>query len=256
MTGYDGVPVSGTRGGEGIPVLVASRTSSKRLPGKALMELNDKPLLAWVVDAARAASEPSAVVVATSTAVEDDAIADWCLSEQVECLRGPREDVASRLLGIADYLSVPAFVRISGDSPLMDPNLIDRAIQLYRASGADLVTNVYPRTFPKGQSVEVVTTEILRKLLGVAPTARQREHVTQGLYECLLEARIVNFTADNGALSGKQSDFASCNLSVDTLDDFRLVETIISQLKPTSPERAGWHACWLAAQASSSQGEQ
>ena len=56
------------------------------------------------------------------------------------------------------------FVRVSGDSPMIDPKLIDKAIKISKKTkGHDIITNVFPRTFPKGQSVEVIKTFTLKK---------------------------------------------------------------------------------------------
>ena len=82
---------------------------------------------------------------------------------------------------------------ISGDSPLIDSTLVDRLVSVFRESDRpDLVTNVARRTFPKGQSIEVVSVEALRTrvLDGMSPT--EKEHVTESFYKHPDGGRIIS----------------------------------------------------------------
>lgn len=86
------------------------------------------------------------IVIATSHQPEDDAISDFANKSGVECFRGALEDVRSRFVEIVEKRQLSAFVRISGDSPMIDPSLIDQAVTLYHSGNYDLVTNVQKRT--------------------------------------------------------------------------------------------------------------
>lgn len=164
--------------------------SSQRLPGKVLAPLAGRPALAWLLE--RLA--PFEVVVATSDEPSDDRVADFCAGRGVECFRGPLADVAARFAGVIERYRLDAFVRVNGDSPLLDPVLVAQGIELFRATTPDLATNVFPRSFPPGQSVEVVD--------GAAFLAardefddRDREHVTTFFYARPERFRIENFSA-------------------------------------------------------------
>ncbi len=109
-------------------VFVAARMSSSRLPGKALMQFGDRPLLSHVVDAASSADGAGGVVVLTSREHSDDPIAEWCNYNSVDFFRGNLNDVAGRFLEAANSLGVESFVRVSGDSPMLDPRLISFAV--------------------------------------------------------------------------------------------------------------------------------
>ena len=91
--------------------------------------------------------------------------------------------MASRLYETAKANKAKFFVRISGDSPLIDPKIIDKAIKISHKQGKyDIITNVFPRTFPKGQSVEVIKTSILKKYSKNFSKA-DKEHVTKYFYK-------------------------------------------------------------------------
>jgi spore coat polysaccharide biosynthesis protein SpsF len=160
-----------------VGAVVQARMTSTRLPGKVLMPLAGRPALVWLLERLERATELDALIVATSVEASDDPVAHFCEQRGTACARGPLDHVAQRMLDAARAAGLDAFVRISGDSPLLDQRLVDHAVELMRRTRAPLVTNVRPRTFPPGQSVEVVRTEALADALG------DPEHVTGELYE-------------------------------------------------------------------------
>lgn len=211
-----------------VGAVVQARMGSQRLPGKVAMPLGGRPALAWLLERLAHAETLDAIVVATSDACADDVVCDLCARLDVRCHRGPEDDVAQRLLDAADELGLEGFVRVNGDSPLLDQALVNRGVRLFRGGAFDLVTNVHPRTFPRGQSVEVVRTEALRAALPRLTQPGDREHVTQGLYREL--QRIENFAAD------EPSDM---RLVLDTPEDVAPLEGIFAAL-----ERPHWQYGW------------
>lgn len=214
-----------------IPIVVAARMNSRRLPGKVLREIAGRPLLQYVVDNLADVEARGPVIVATSTAPGDDPIAAWCAHRGVACHRGPLDDVAARLIGAARAAGSDAFVRISGDSPLIDPALVEQALALFAVTNADLVTNVQVRTFPKGCSVEVIRAGTLAAHLDRFARSDDREHVTAVFYRHPEGARIVNFTS--GVAAG------DVQLAVDTIEDLHNFERVLSQIDGDA-RRAGW----------------
>lgn len=197
--------------------------ASTRLPGKALRPLCGKPMLQYVLERVSRSARVRALAVCTSDQPQDDPIAQWCERLGVRCARGPHEHVAQRLLTAAERLGLTAFVRICGDSPLVDPALIDACAALYVPGRHDLVTNKLRRSFPLGETVELVDLAALRRAVGRMSTAAQREHVTTYFYEHPDEFEIVGIS--NGV------DLSSLKLCVDTEEDFERVEAIVSQMR-------------------------
>ena len=210
-------------------IIVFARMDSARLPGKALADLAGRPLLGRVLDRVRRAQRCKRVVVATSERAADDAIADFVAAEGVECFRGHHTDVAQRALDCCAALGLDAFVRISGDSPFMPPELIDRALQTMRETDADLATNVFPRSYPAGASVEAIKADALRRAHGDM-SASEREHVTEAFYKAPATWRIVNFSAP-------APTYADVRLTVDTPAELEVARALTARLMP-NPERA------------------
>ena len=136
--------------------IIQARMSSQRLPGKVLKEVQGRPLLDYVCKRISKSRLLQNTVVATSDHSSDDPVFEYCLNQGIECYRGPLEDVAGRFAGALLNYGAPAFLRISADSPFIDPELIDEAIRHFQSGKYEIVTNVFPRSFPKGQSLEIV----------------------------------------------------------------------------------------------------
>lgn len=186
-----------------------------------MLDLRGRALLGRVVDRLKLASQVSKIVVATSDQSDDQAIAEFCAREGIHCARGSLDDVATRFRRVVEDEAAPAFVRISGDSPLIDPALVDRAIQSFLLGDCDLATNVQSRTFPRGQSVEVLLVETFVGACDAMTTASQREHVTRIYYEHPQDYRIRNFTSG--------LELGGINLSVDTPKDLAVIEAILER---------------------------
>jgi spore coat polysaccharide biosynthesis protein SpsF (cytidylyltransferase family) len=204
---------------------------STRLPGKVLGDLAGRPAIAWLLERLEHSDELDAVVLATSTEPDDDPVAAFGRTRGVAVHRGPLDDLAARLLGAADAFGLDAVARINGDSPVLDQRLIDRGVALLRGSGADLVSNVRPRSFPPGQSVEVLRTDVLRTAVERMRDDDDREHVTAWLYRHPDEVRIVRFENDPPVTEPR--------LTLDEPDDHARLEALLRGL-----ERPHWEYGW------------
>jgi len=119
--------------------------------------------------------------LATSDQSQDDAVADFAAKGDWAVHRGSLEDVWSRFRDIAISARASWIIRICADSPLMSASLIQTMIKLLRPD-SDLITNIYPRTFPRGQSVEIIRARLFREEPFFPKTNSDREHVTSHLY--------------------------------------------------------------------------
>jgi len=206
-----------------IGAIVQARMTSRRLPGKSLRPLCGKPMLQYVLESLGRLNELAGAIVATSIDPSDDPIAEFCGQFGCDCFRGPLDNVAERFLQAAVAHDYSTFVRISGDSPLLDPRLVARAAALFAESGADLATNVFPRTYPAGMSVEVVRTETFERIVPALVDPGDREHVTSYFYRQAERFRIVNFALDTPR--------RDVHLAVDTPEQFEYMARIVGAMR-------------------------
>ena len=167
-------------------------------------------------------SKISSLVIATSDQTADDKIESHAKKLDVGVFRGNLEGVGSRLLETAISKNADAFIRISADSPFIDWRIVDHAVSLYQACHPDLVTNVFPRTFPKGQSVEIIKTSTLADICKIERSPQQKEHVTPYIYCHYKKFRIVSFTSGIDS-----SDSVHC---IDDQDDFERAEEVVKEI--------------------------
>ncbi len=209
--------------------IVQARSSSLRLPRKVLMPINGIPLIGWTIQRLRQSQLISKIVLATSNLTTDDNLASYVHELNIDVYRGALDDVVTRFINVVKVFQPDAFVRVCGDSPLIDPRLIDYGISLYKGRDCDIVTNVFPRTFPKGQSVEVISSKTFANAWIGNSVNCSREHITEIFYQNPSSFRIINFS--------NSCDLSHVQLSVDTLDDFNRISEII-RLANFTPK--GW----------------
>ncbi len=205
-----------------IPALVFSRMDSTRLPGKALLDLNGVPVLGRVLARLEKSLEIDGIVVCTSTRSIDDPIAEFAITADVQLIRGDTFDVLDRAKTAMTETKADAIVRISGDSPFIDPDLIDTMVAMHRKTPCDLTTNVHPRTFPAGMSIEVIDAKALNLLDQQALSADDREHITTYFYQHADQFEINNHASP--------SPCRDVDLALDTEEDFAFQNWLATQI--------------------------
>jgi spore coat polysaccharide biosynthesis protein SpsF len=214
-----------------IGAVVHARMGSSRLPGKVLADLAGRPTLAWLLERLQHAAQLDALIVATSTEPVDDPIERFCAARSLTVHRGPLDDLAARVLGATETSGLDALACVNGDSPLLDQRLVDRGVALLRSNDVDLVSNVRPRSFPPGQSVEVLRTSALRLAVERMDDDSDREPVTAWLYRHPDEVRILRFAQDPPVTAPP--------LTLDGPDDQVRLEAVLRRM-----DRPHWEYRW------------
>lgn len=202
--------------------IVQARMTSVRCPGKVLQPILGRPLLWYLLTSLTKCRTLDELVVATSQDDTDNPIEQFCIAAGIGCYRGPLTNVARRFQELVERAGWDAFVRISGDSPLLDYRLVDRIVGLFRRSPCDLATNVPERTFPRGQSVEVVRAGAFQRALGGMVTGADTEHVTPYFYRHWADFEIRNIRCEPPC--------GEVRMTVDEPDDLMRIELLLKSL--------------------------
>jgi spore coat polysaccharide biosynthesis protein SpsF len=203
-----------------VTAIIQARVGSTRLPGKVLRPLLNRPMLNWVVERVKKSRLIDEVVIATTTQSGDDAIADLCHQQGWFCYRGSENDVLDRYYQAAKQLKTDSIVRICSDCPMIDPGVCDLVIASFLGivPRCDYLSNCDPTSYPLGLNAEIFSFNALKKAWEKDDNPEWREHVTPFIYnnpEIFNIHNIVN-----------PVDYSSYRWTVDTLEDFSLIEKI------------------------------
>ena len=201
-----------------IRAFIQARMSSSRFPGKVLAPFRGKPLIKHVVERVNGLLPASNITVLTSSEESDDPLETYLERAGIHVFRGPLVNVFERFRLCLVEQPCDWILRISADSPLLSADVLRRVVQAPLESDCDLVTTIFPRTFPRGNNAELIRSS----LLDIAPqelTADDREHVTPYYYRHSSQYRICNIVSGSPEL-------AESNLAVDTVEDLRRLESL------------------------------
>lgn len=157
--------------------IIQARMSSSRLPGKVLMPIAGMPSILLMCARVRRARSIDAICLATSVDPTDEPLAEAVAAAGIAVHRGSLDDVLDRFAGAAREQGAEIVVRLTGDCPLIDPEVIDRVVGLV-AQGCDYASNSDPPAFPDGLDVEAMTAAALEAAAAEARLGSEREHVT------------------------------------------------------------------------------
>ena len=199
---------------------------SSRLPGKVLMDLRGRPALGRLLDRLRSSRHLDDIVLATTVAPADDALVRFAESEGLRHFRGSEDDVLNRVVEAHRMMGSDIVVEVTGDCPLLDPEVIDLGIETFLATSCDIVTNVMKSSWPMGVDLQVFRLRDLEKVERDIHDAPVREHVSLYFYEHPELYRIVNLEAP-----------ADCHapdyrFQLDYDEDKRFIEAVLDGLLP------------------------
>jgi spore coat polysaccharide biosynthesis protein SpsF len=156
-----------------ILAIVQARTTSERLPGKVLAELDGRPVLAHLLDRLNGVRSVDQVVLAVPTG--DRALLDWAATTSTTVRQGDEHDVLGRFAAVVDEFRPDVVVRLTGDCPLLDPTLVDQGIDAFGRAPCDYqIFEGYPRGLA---DIEIVPSTRLRLAASLATDPWHREHV-------------------------------------------------------------------------------
>ncbi len=161
-----------------IVAIVQARMGSTRLPGKVMKPIGDVPMIEVLLARLARAKRVDQIVVATSTDPRNHAVRDHVQRLGYACFVGSEQDVLDRYLQAARQARADVVVRVTGDCPLIDPEVVDVVIDQFLAKPLDYVSNVSPATYPDGLDTEVFTREALERAARESTDPFDHEHVT------------------------------------------------------------------------------
>lgn len=173
-------------------IFIQARMNSKRLPGKSLIKINNKPVLKHIFDRLRVFGKKK-IIILTSKNKHDDEIEKFCLENDIKIFRGDLKNVYQRYCDALIKYKCSSFVRITGDSVFVDSKIVKKTINKFKKKNHDIVTNTLYKTFPIGLSVEMIKSNIFLNNKKNIKKIFHKEHIFSYFYENKLKFKIYNF---------------------------------------------------------------
>ena len=205
-----------------ILAIIQARVSSSRLPGKVQKYILGKPMILHEIERLRKSKYIDQTVLATSREKSDDTLMGLCQENAIELFRGSLDDVLDRYYQCASLYQPEHIVRITGDCPLLDWNVVDAVIRKHLTEKNDYTSNTLQVSYPDGLDVEVMRYDALEKAWNEAELPSEREHVTQYLI------KHPEFFKQ-GNLRYRQ-DLSVLRWTVDEPEDFQFVTKVYEEL--------------------------
>ena len=202
--------------------------SSNRLPGKVMKEINGMPMIYWQIQRILRSKAVDDLIVATSTDVTDDVLAGYLQGISVKVFRGNLNDVLSRYLEASLPYPHGGLIRLTGDCPLVMPDLIDQMVKEFYSLDADYLSNTLKPTYPDGLDIEIIKKGVLNRLVAFSLNQREKEHVTFGIYTRPEIFKCINYE--------NLRDCSSQRWTVDYQEDFDFVQKIFSRFRGQESE--------------------
>lgn len=158
---------------------IEARMTSSRLPGKVMLSALGRPLLSHLIDRLRCVATFDELVLATTVNKHDDVLADFARQMNIHCFRGSENNVLERVISAADSVNADIIVEITADCPLIDPEIIEQVIRLYKNNDCDYASNVIQRSYPDGMDVQVFSLDCLKRSAQLTSHPSDQEHVTR-----------------------------------------------------------------------------
>jgi glutamate-1-semialdehyde 2,1-aminomutase len=206
-----------------IIALVQARIGSTRLPGKVLKKIVNRPVIDLLLTRLSESKKIDQIVVTTSKNTKDDELKDVVESLGYDCFRGNEDDVLKRFYDAAKKYNADIVVRITGDCPLVDANLVDTCITNFLFSKVDYYSNTLPVSYPDGLDIEVMSFLSLESAHFKASSRFDREHVTP-------------FIRNSDRFSKKslvyKKDLSAVRWTLDEPEDFLVISRVFEYFSP------------------------
>ena len=208
-----------------VSIIVEARMGSSRLTGKVMKKILNKPVLELLIDRLKQVKLVNKIIIATTKNQNDRKIVNLAKKKKVKFFCGSEDNVMQRVKNAAIKHKSKIIISITGDCPLIDPRIIDQAINLYKFNNVDYVSNCHVRSYPDGMDVQVYSLKTLKKSYKLTKSKLDREHVTLHIRKNPKLFKTIHF------LSSNEEYWPDLGLTIDEEKDFVLIKKIYSRLK-------------------------
>jgi spore coat polysaccharide biosynthesis protein SpsF len=162
--------------------VILARMGSTRFPNKILSLINGKTILELIIDRVKQCKACEIeIVLATTKDHSDDSLSSYAKNLGIEVFRGETTDVLSRAINAGKSVGGTHLLRLNGDCPLVEPELIDEALISLITKRFEVISSKGQNGIPYGVSVEIAELNLLNSL-SLDATVHEKEHIFSAVY--------------------------------------------------------------------------
>jgi spore coat polysaccharide biosynthesis protein SpsF len=204
-----------------VAAIIQARMTSRRLPGKHMMSVMGRPIIEYLINRLKNVPSIDNIVMATTVNDADYPLVELSKLNSIDFFRGSEPDVMTRVIESAKSIDAEIIVSITGDCPLIDPQLIEQAIQVFIHNDCDYLDNAVIPGYPGGMNVEIYTLKSLIKSSKLTIDPLDREHVSSHML------RNSDLFKPIFLLPSPELNYPELVLELDEKKDFVLLKKII-----------------------------
>ena len=203
--------------------ILQARVGSIRFPNKVMKSIEGVPMIEILLKRLKKSKILDQIILATSTDKKNKNLIDHVQGLGFICYQGSEQDVLDRYIKAAEKYNADVIVRITGDCPLVDPDLVDECITEFNKLDVDYYSNTIQPTFPDGLDVEVFRFSTLKKAAEQSNSKYDREHVTPYIKTSKIFSKLNHFN---------NTDLSALRWTVDEPEDFDVISKIFKHFAP------------------------
>jgi spore coat polysaccharide biosynthesis protein SpsF len=208
---------------------IEARMTSSRLPGKVLLPAGGEPMLMHLIRRLRAVPSIDEIVIATTINRSDEPIVEFAKAAGLPCHRGSEDDVLARVIGAGEMVQAEVLVEITGDCPVIDPDLIEQTIRMFFQHDVQYAANSLIRSYPDGMDTQVMWLSALKSSATMTQDRLDREHVSRFI------CRHPELFSRVHLIAPPSLHWPELGLTLDEASDYQLLKMIIEKLAPANP---------------------
>lgn len=208
---------------------IEARMTSSRLPGKPLLPAAGIPMLEHLVRRLKTVRSLDAIVLATTVNQADEPLVELANRLGIAVFRGDENDVMQRVIDAAASVNADVVVEITGDCPIIDPEIVEQTIQMFIANDADYVSNAHVRSYPDGMDTQVFKLDTLKRSELMTEDVLDHEHVTLHIRNHPEIFKHLHLVAP------PEIHWPELGLTLDELSDYELLKKIIEHFDSSNP---------------------
>jgi spore coat polysaccharide biosynthesis protein SpsF len=138
-----------------------------------------------------------------------------------------------RVVQAHQYMGSEIIVEVTGDCPLLDPEIIDLGIQTFLANRGEVVSNTWQLTYPMGVDVQVFRRAALEEVAATVTDPAVREHVSLYFYEHPEKYRLIHLVAP------RRWQAPEWRFQLDYPEDLAFIREVYRALEPAHGDAFG-----------------